>query len=130
MIDLGEQFGTRWGEAESDGQLLAREGSWHHDEQYIFRKGVQPVTTMIIFSGKMVPQDKYHEALKDQAEFRERLHQVLKSVDFIIVPTLQSMPLRKPFFGSNVVFELRVLALQNTEPMNMVVILLWRCRFH
>ena len=45
-------------------------------------------------------------------------------MDFIALPTLQSVPPRIPpwsrIFGGNLFLEMRLLGLQNTDPMNLV----------
>jgi amidase len=120
VVEMLKEFSTHWAQAENDGQMLARVDAWKHDRDYLDKKGVQRVTETIIFSGKIASEDKYSEALTDQRVFKGRLRQIFKKVDFIILPTLQSVPLKKPLLGANIVFELRVLALQNTEPMNLV----------
>ena len=113
-------FDTNWSKAEADGQMLARVDAWNHDGAYLSKSGVQQVTQTIIFSGKIASENRYLDALADQSVFKSRLRSVFKKVDFIVLPTLQSVPLGKPLFGANIVFELRVLGLQNTEPMNLV----------
>lgn len=120
LVEMLQEMSTNWGKAGTDGQLLARIDAWKSDQGYMSKKGVQRTTETIIFSGKLPSEDKYNEALSDQKMFRARLKQVFKKVDFLVLPTLQSVPLKKPLFGSNIVFELRVLAMQNTEPMNVV----------
>jgi amidase len=115
-----KEFGTRWSKAESDGQMLARVDGWENGREYMDKKGVQRVTETILFSGKIASEDKYSRALTDQTEFKARLFKVFEKVDFIVLPTLHSAPLKKPLLGSNVGFEMRVLGLQETEPMNLV----------
>jgi amidase len=56
--------------------------------------------------------------LKRQAEFKFVLRQVFKKVDFIALPTLQTLPPASPPLGSTALFEARMLGLQNTVPVN------------
>ncbi|HBJ88022.1 MAG TPA: hypothetical protein DDZ88_30030 [Verrucomicrobiales bacterium] len=46
------------------------------------------------------------------------MREVFKKVDFIAMPTLQNLPPKFPFWGSTVVFELRVFNMQNTVGVN------------
>jgi amidase len=50
--------------------------------------------------------------------WRRTLRNVFKKVDFVALPTLQSIPLKIPFWGRTAVFEARVLSMQNTVPVN------------
>jgi len=120
VVPLAKGFGANWDKAEGDGQMLARVDAWQNDGEYLSKSGIQQVTQTIIFSGKIASESQYSSALTDQGDFKTRLRAVFKKVDFIVLPTLQSVPLRKPFFGANIVFELRTMGLQNTEPMNLV----------
>ncbi len=60
----------------------------------------------------------YAAALKRRAHWQQTLHELFKHVDFIAVPTLQGLPPKFPFWGSSVVFELRVFGMQNTVGVN------------
>lgn len=120
VVDEVREFSTKWAKAATDGQMLARVDAWRYDGKYQSKKGVQRTTNTIIFSGKLPSENKYDEALEDQSEFKQRLKKTFEKVDFLVLPALQSVPLKKPIFGANIVFELRILALQNTEPMNLV----------
>ena len=74
-----------------------------------------------LFIGKkFASENSYSDALTDQTAFKARLRETFNKVDFIILPTLQSVSAEKAWLGANLVFELRVLGLQNTEPMNLV----------
>jgi amidase len=118
VIKLGQAFKAKWNKADKDGQTLALADAWVNDRKYVFKGGVERRTGEIILSGA-VAENKYRDALKGQAQWKDALRRVFKKVDFIALPTLQTVPPRMPLFGGTVLFELRVLALQNTGPANL-----------
>ncbi len=120
VIQLVEEDTTKWAEATSDGQLLARIDAWKNDGEYLDHDGVQRVTKTIIFSGKLPSEQKREQALTDQVELKKRIKRNYQNVDFMVLPTLKSVPLKKPLLGSNILFESRVLGLEQTEPVNLV----------
>ncbi|HEY2573240.1 MAG TPA: amidase [Verrucomicrobiaceae bacterium] len=120
VVQLVEEDTTKWGQASSDGQMLARIDAWRYDGEYLDRSGVQRVTKTIIFSGKLPSDEKREKVLTDQVEFKKRLKERFRNVDFVVLPTLKSVPLKKPLLGSNIAFELRVLGMEQTEPVNLV----------
>ena len=61
---------------------------------------------------------EYRKALQRQAEWQRTLRQVFQKVDFIALPTLQTLPLTIPIIASTAILEARVLALQNTSAVN------------
>jgi Asp-tRNA(Asn)/Glu-tRNA(Gln) amidotransferase A subunit family amidase len=60
----------------------------------------------------------YRNALQRQAEWQYALSQVFKKVDFIALPTLQTLPPTIPLIGRIAFLEARVLGLQNTAAVN------------
>jgi len=120
VVAVAKEFATNWAKAEKDGQTLAQVDAYRNDHQYMDKADVQGATKTVIFSGKIASESKYCDALLDQDAFKARLKEIFTQVDFIVLPALQQAPLHKPLIGGNIVFELRALSLQNTEPMNLV----------
>jgi len=118
VIKLGQAFKAKWNKAANDGHTVALADAWVNDGKYVFKWGVERRTGEIILSGN-VAENNYRDALKGQVQWKNALRQVFKKVDFIALPTLKTVPPRMPLFGGTVLFELRVLALQNTEPANL-----------
>ncbi len=61
---------------------------------------------------------RYRGALRRQAEWRHALRKAFKKVDFIALPTLQTLPPTIPFVGRIAILEAPVLNLQNTVAVN------------
>jgi Asp-tRNA(Asn)/Glu-tRNA(Gln) amidotransferase A subunit family amidase len=61
---------------------------------------------------------QYRQALQNRAKWQHALSQVFKKVDFIALPTLQSLPPTIPFIGNLALLEARILNLQNTVAVN------------
>ena len=124
IVQLGKKFQAMWDRAEKDGQIVAHTDAWANDREYALTKGVEWKTTAFIVTGRLLSGKCYRDALKDRAEFRAKISEVLKSMDFIALPTLQTVPPRIPpwsrIFGGNLFLEMRLLGLQNTDPMNLV----------
>jgi len=118
VVRLGAAFKAKWNKADKDGHTVALADAWVNDGKYAVKGGVESKTSTIILSGA-VTESNYRDALKGQAQWKDALRRVFKKVDFIALPTLQTVPPRMPLFGGTVLFELQVLALQNTEPANL-----------
>ena len=76
------------------------------------------MTKLVIDMGELNYKFGYQAALKRKVAWQRDLHAVFKQVDFIAVPTLQGLPPKMPYWGSDVVFELRVFDMQNTVAVN------------
>ncbi|MDP1586410.1 MAG: amidase family protein, partial [Prosthecobacter sp.] len=118
VIRLNKSFQAKWKQAEEDGKVVALADTWQNDQKYANQKGVSLVTKLVIMSGELDYKGDYKEALKRKAAWQRELRQVFKQVDFIAVPTLQGLPPKLPFWGSDVVFEWRVFDMQNTVGVN------------
>jgi Asp-tRNA(Asn)/Glu-tRNA(Gln) amidotransferase A subunit family amidase len=118
LIRLDDQFKKAWAEAQSNGTIVAEADGWLSDNKYAGKLGVSLVTTATIELGKIQLDTGYKAALRAREKWRQTLARVFEKVDFIAVPTLDQLPPFKPLFGRNAVFEARVLAMQNTVPVN------------
>lgn len=118
VIKLDRAFKAKWERAQKDGQTIATADAWFNDQEYGNKKGVNFITKAVFALGAVEYQTSYEGAIKRKAAWQRDLREVFRKVDFIAVPTLQSLPPRFPFFGSSVVFELLVFNMQNTTGVN------------
>lgn len=118
VIPLGEEFAKKWEKAKEDGNTIAAAGAWISDKQYRFALGVTPRTKSAIRAGQVSIATKYRGAVARQAAWQETLRGVLKNVDFIALPTMQTTPLPIPPNLKIGLLEARMLELQNTVAVN------------
>jgi amidase len=119
VIPLDESFRKAWEQAKRDGNTLAAAGAWLSDGKYFGRPGVSAKTEAIMALGEYEYSVNYASALKRRVAWKSELQKVFKKVDFIAVPTLQSLPPASPPLGSTAVFEAQMLGIQNTTPVNL-----------
>ncbi|CAN5572147.1 Asp-tRNA(Asn)/Glu-tRNA(Gln) amidotransferase subunit GatA [soil metagenome] len=112
------RFKAQWDQAQVDGAAIAITDGWLSDRQYLNKPGVALTTQTTIRLGDLQNDSLYRAALKGRSGWQRALGRVLKQVDLIALPTIQTPPLRKPLFGRTPLFEARVLALQNTVAVN------------
>ena len=89
-----------------------------NDQKYANKSGVNHITKLVIWQGGQDYTGGYQVALKRKAAWQRDLRRVFDKVDFIAVPTLQRLPPRFPFWGSNIIFEWLVFNSQNTVGIN------------
>jgi Asp-tRNA(Asn)/Glu-tRNA(Gln) amidotransferase A subunit family amidase len=118
LIKLNKSFKAKWLQAEKDGKVVALADTWQNDQRYANQKGVSFLTKLVIMSGELDYNGDYKTALKRKAAWQRDLRQVFKQVDYIALPTLQGLPPKMPFWGSDAVFEWRVFDMQNTVGVN------------
>ena len=118
IVKLSPTFVNKWHQAEKDGKVVALADAWLNDQKYMHQKGVSLLTTLVLAKGELDYKFNYKAAVKRKAAWQSELRRVFQRVDFIAVPTLQGLPPKMPFWGSDVVFELRVFDMQNTVAVN------------
>jgi amidase len=118
VIALDNAFTAKWEQAKKDGDTVAAAGAWINYKKYFGKLGVSAKTEAIIALGEFEYTTNYRNALQRQAEWQYALSQVFKKVDFIALPTLQTLPPTIPLIGRIAFLEARVLGLQNTAAVN------------
>jgi amidase len=119
VIPLGRTFQAKWDQAKKDGNTLAAAGAWMSDQKYSLATGVGIRTKAVIALGGLLYTTEYQNALRRRPEWQRTLRQVFRKVDFIALPTLQTLPPRIPVFSKLPILEALVLDLQNTVPVNV-----------
>ncbi len=119
VIRLSDSFSKAWEQAKRDGNTLAAAGAWLSDGKYFGKPGVSAKTEAIIALGEYEYSTNYRAALKRRAVWQSDLRKVFSTVDFIAVPTLQTLTPASPPLGSTAVFEAQMLTIQNTTPVNV-----------
>jgi Asp-tRNA(Asn)/Glu-tRNA(Gln) amidotransferase A subunit family amidase len=118
VITLDRGLTAKWDQAKKDGNTLAAAGAWISDQNYGSKKQVLLRTKAVILLGQILYPGAYRQALHRRAEWQNALRQVFRKVDFIALPTLQTLPPTIPFIGRIALLEARVLNLQNTVAVN------------
>lgn len=118
VVRLGPAFKKQWEQAQKDGKIVAAADAWLSDRQFEGKKGISFLTKAVFALGEVEYNLRYAAALKRRAAWQRSLREVFRKVDLIAVPTLQSLPPKFPFWGSSIVFELRVFSMQNTVGVN------------
>jgi Asp-tRNA(Asn)/Glu-tRNA(Gln) amidotransferase A subunit family amidase len=97
---------------------VALADGWLSNRQYLGKAKVSLVTQATIRLGELQYNTVYKAALRAQGEWQKALSRALERVDLIALPTMKTLPPRIPFVGRSGVFELQVLASQNTVAVN------------
>jgi amidase len=119
VVELDKAFAEKWAQAQKDAATIAASTAWVYDLQFRNEPGVTVRTKAIVALGQIQYQTAYRDALRRQAAWQREVARTLRSVDFIALPTMQTLPPRIPFFGTTFPFEARVLGLQNTAAVNL-----------
>ena len=118
VVPLDDDFKAKWLQAQKDANVVAAAGAWVSDHKYESKTGVSTRTKSVILLGGILHKTAFRRALQRQAVWQRTLRHVFKKVDFIALPTLQTLPLTIPLVGNSALLEARVLALQNTSAVN------------
>jgi amidase len=118
VVPLDDRFKAAWNEAQTNGATVAISDGWLSNHKYLGKLGVTLTTQSAIQLGQLQVNTTYKAALRARPKWRQTLRNVFQRVDFIALPTMQTLAPRKPLFGRSAIFEARVLALQNTVAVN------------
>jgi amidase len=118
VTTLDQGFKAKWDQAKKDGNTVAAAGAWISDRDYLLKSGVRARTIAVIVLGRVLYPAQYLAALQRRTQWQHTLNQIFKKVDFIALPTLQSLPPTIPPVGRIAVLEARVLIMQNTTAVN------------
>jgi Asp-tRNA(Asn)/Glu-tRNA(Gln) amidotransferase A subunit family amidase len=92
VVPLGEAFRAKWEQAHRDGTVMAAAGAWMSDGAYAGKLGVTARTKSILAVGFASYNTQYRPALARRAAWQDTLREVFTKVDFIALPTLQTLP--------------------------------------
>ena len=118
VTTLGRDFKAKWLQAQKDANIVAASDAWISEHKYQNELGISARTRAVILLGGILHGTEYRKALQRQAEWQRTLRQVFQKVDFIALPTLQTLPLTISPLTNPALLEARVLALQNTSAVN------------
>jgi Asp-tRNA(Asn)/Glu-tRNA(Gln) amidotransferase A subunit family amidase len=118
VVKLDEAFKAKWNKAQKDANIVAASGAWISDQKYQYKPGISARTKAVILLGGILYRTEYRKALQRQAKWQRTLGRVFQKVDFIALPTLQTLPLTISPLTDTALLEARVLALQNTSAVN------------
>jgi Asp-tRNA(Asn)/Glu-tRNA(Gln) amidotransferase A subunit family amidase len=118
VVKLDEAFKAKWNKAQKDANIVAASGAWISEHKYQYKPGISARTKAVILLGGILYRTEYRKALQRQAEWQRTLRRVFQKVDFIALPTLQTLPLTISPLTDTALLEARVLALQNTSAVN------------
>jgi amidase len=118
VIKLDQGFKAKWDQAKEDGNDVAAAGAWISNEKYIYNLGVRIRTKASIALGRVVYPIRYRQALQRRAKWQNALRHIFREVDFIALPTLQTLPPLILPVGKIAILEARVLQIQNTVAVN------------
>ena len=119
VVELDGGFQKKWDQAQRDGKTVAAASAWLTNQKLLTARGVTVRTKAIITLGAFEYKTNYRAALKRQAAWQATLRAVFRKVDFIALPTLQTLPPKVPLFGLSAAFEALVLGSQNTVAVNL-----------
>lgn len=118
VVVLDQAFKAKWEQARKDGNTLAAAGAWISDQKYMLNIRVGARTQAVITLGRVLYPTPYRKALQRRMAWRQALRQVFQKVDFIALPTFQSLPPTIPLIGNITILEARILNEQNTVAVN------------
>jgi amidase len=118
VVPLDQTFKVKWEHATNDGNTVAAAGAWISDQKYLLKIGVAARTSAVIAVGRVLYPASYEKALKRRMAWRQALRHVFQKVDFIALPTFQSLPPTIPLIGNIAILEARILNKQNTVAVN------------
>lgn len=119
VVPLGKRLVEQWDEAKKHGRTIALAEGWFWLRGYLSKKGVSAPTKATILLGEVEYKTGYDQALAGRKAWQRTLRRVFRRVDFIALPTMQSLPPRVPFWGRLALFDAAVFNIQNTAAVNV-----------
>jgi Asp-tRNA(Asn)/Glu-tRNA(Gln) amidotransferase A subunit family amidase len=118
VIQLADRLREKWEQAKKDGNTVASAGAWINDQRFQFALGVSGRTKAVIRLGQITYTTSYRGALARQHRWQQTLGNVFESVDFIALPTLQTLPPSVPINLRIGLLEAQMLTIMNTVAVN------------
>jgi Asp-tRNA(Asn)/Glu-tRNA(Gln) amidotransferase A subunit family amidase len=118
VVPLGQDLANKWARAQNDAAVVAAVGAWLRDAKFETQPRVALRTKAIVALGGIQYRTAYKAALRRQPAWKSAISEAFKSVDFIALPTMQTLPPHLLPFGGTLDFELRTLNAQNTQAVN------------
>lgn len=119
VVPLGDDFTEKWHQAQKDGAVVAAVNAWIRNSKFMTEPQVAFRTKAILGLGGIQYETAYKAASRRQAAWKRAMNEALQNVDFIALPTLQTLPPHLPPFGGTIAFEVRTLNAQNTQAVNL-----------
>ena len=119
VVPMNPAFKGKWEQAQKDATTVAAVNAWLSDQKFRHEPGVSNRTKAVVALGQVQYYTTYRGALQRQKEWKLTMRRALKGVDFIAMPTMQTLPPRIPWFGGTVAFEGLFLNMQNTAAVNL-----------
>ncbi|MBV9273092.1 MAG: amidase [Verrucomicrobia bacterium] len=117
IVRLDRNFKAEWEQAQKDATTVAEAAAWISNGKYVLKPGIGAKVKTAIAFGEL-QYTSYRTALRRRATWQRALRRAFRKVDFIALPTMQTLPPNVPFTGGTPVFEEFVLNLENTEAVN------------
>lgn len=119
VVQMDAGFRDEWVQAQKDAATIAAVSAWLYDEKFRNQPGVATRTKAVVLLGQVEYHTTYRGALERQAKWKKTMQRAFQHVNFIAVPTLQTLPPKIPLFGGTTAFEVLVLSRQNTAGVNL-----------
>jgi amidase len=118
VVKLDDSLRAKWEQATKDGNTVASAGCWISDQRFQFALGVSARTKAVIRLGQIAYATTYRGALARRHGWQQTLRSVFENVDFIALPTLQTMPPSVPINLKIGLLEAQMLNIMNTVAVN------------
>ncbi len=119
VVRLGDDVKAKWEQAQKDGRTVGAANAWLYDQKFRDEPQVRARTKAVVLLGAYEYRVNLRDALRRRLEWQAVLRGVFEQVDFIALPTLQTLPPKVPFFGGTPAFEALVVGSQNTAAVNL-----------
>ena len=118
VVELDDAFKEQWERAKKNGNDVAEAGAWISDKQFLRRPFIAARTKAAIRMGRLTYRTAYKRAVRERPEWQHTLANTFKKVDFIALPTTQTLPPAMPPDLKTGLVEGVMLQQQNTVAVN------------